>query len=193
MPVSLLYRRKHLLTNETYSITHTQKQTLHITYIPVLALFVSRTTIWRRSWLAQEERLFLRCHFFFFCFSKSVYILMFYYRFEVLTCYWKIIISIAMFFPFMKLLSIQWQILVTKKSRRKSGPLYSKSSKVPRQYFLLFFFFCKVRINFNDECRNFMCKNNVCSQTGFPKHFAIRCFDFSVSNFYIFCSNQPTV
>lgn len=45
--------------------TH-KKQTLHITYIPVLALFVSRTTIWRRSWLAQEERLFLLCHFFFF-------------------------------------------------------------------------------------------------------------------------------
>lgn len=73
--LSLLYRRKHLLTNETYSITHTKKQTLHITYIPVLSLFVSRTTIWRRSWLAQEERLFLLCHFFFFFSAfQSLYI-----------------------------------------------------------------------------------------------------------------------
>jgi len=48
-----------------------KKQTLHITYIPVLALFGSRTTIWRRSWLA-EKRDFFYCAISFF--SAFLYI-----------------------------------------------------------------------------------------------------------------------
>ncbi len=50
------YHRKLLLTKRLILLL--EKQTLHITYLPVLALFISKTTIWRRSWLLER-----RCYF----------------------------------------------------------------------------------------------------------------------------------
>lgn len=116
MSVSLFYRRKLLLTNKTYSITHTPTKPNAPHHIHSCTCFVYFQSHNLKEILNGSTRETVSTvPFFFFYFSNSVYIC-----FTTLTQYWKIIISIAMFFPFMELFSIQF--LVTKKWCSKSSP-----------------------------------------------------------------------